>query len=568
MNTASNHSIYARWTANTYTVTFNRTNFINGEVVYFNPVTAKVCDSSEAVSTTGYKDGCMKWYAFLDDGSNAIDLILDHNTTAICHWTTTKGDTKPTAALAQLASDTTNWNSNIKSTVRLIEASEVAQISNNKNWNQYNNSSWYYLHTGNQTPYRGSKGTNSYAWLIDNTYDCETYGCNVRQDGNHGYWTNTVAANGYDWNVDYNGNLGVDEDIYQGLSGVRPVITVNKNLLQETKTVIYDNTYGELPTITRPGYTFKGWYTTGGLKVTSDTIVEFSSNHTLYAQWENLYEDGNVVYYDVTTGKSCTNYHVDNSITGYNGTTETKTTNNQNGCLKFYSFLSETTDYVNLFLDHDTTTYTCWNNSGGEWNTTNVNGPSTAEGNVLNDLYLDTQSWIGTNTPKNYSLNQTSATEGYANYTINYSGYKARLITAQEIADIVGASKSDTGFKFNESTAHRVNDYFYFDGFGTTALEWQIRTVGINTCGENEDSPCAKEVSEYGWLYDRSGTDCVTYGCYNNSDTNTAYWTATASTGDSAGAWRLYGGGKLHYNYVWAGGSVRPVIEVNKSNLK
>ena len=110
---------------------------------------------------------------------------------------------------------------------------------------------------------------------------------------------------------------------------------------------------------------------------------------------------------------------------------------------------------------------------------------------------------------------------------------------------------------------------FYFDGSGTTASEWQIRTVGINSCGENEDSPCTKEVSEYGWLYDRSGTDCVTYGCYNNSDVHTnQYWTATATTGADVGAWRLYKGGLLEHNYVWGGGSVRPVIEVNKSNLK
>ena len=53
------------------------------------------------------------------------------------------------------------------------------------------------------------------------------------------------------------------------------------------KTVNYDSEYGELPSATRSGYEFLGWWTStsGGVKVTADTIVSFSSNHTLYAHW-------------------------------------------------------------------------------------------------------------------------------------------------------------------------------------------------------------------------------------------------------------------------------------------
>ncbi|MBQ4429424.1 MAG: InlB B-repeat-containing protein [Clostridia bacterium] len=42
-----------------------------------------------------------------------------------------------------------------------------------------------------------------------------------------------------------------------------------------------------LPTPTRSGYTFKGWYTesSGGTKITANTIVQNGNNHTLYAQW-------------------------------------------------------------------------------------------------------------------------------------------------------------------------------------------------------------------------------------------------------------------------------------------
>jgi uncharacterized repeat protein (TIGR02543 family) len=47
------------------------------------------------------------------------------------------------------------------------------------------------------------------------------------------------------------------------------------------------STYGTLPTTSRSGYTFDGWYTqaNGGTKVDSNTHVSNSKNHTLYAHW-------------------------------------------------------------------------------------------------------------------------------------------------------------------------------------------------------------------------------------------------------------------------------------------
>ncbi|MBS7403842.1 MAG: InlB B-repeat-containing protein, partial [Eubacteriales bacterium] len=54
-----------------------------------------------------------------------------------------------------------------------------------------------------------------------------------------------------------------------------------------TKQVTYDSTYGTLPTPTRTGYTFNGWFTaqTDGSKVESSTTVKTASNHTIYAHW-------------------------------------------------------------------------------------------------------------------------------------------------------------------------------------------------------------------------------------------------------------------------------------------
>lgn len=59
----------------------------------------------------------------------------------------------------------------------------------------------------------------------------------------------------------------------------------------ENKQVTYDSKYGELPTPTRTGYTFKGWYTAEadgqGTKVDANTIVATADNHTLHARWKD-----------------------------------------------------------------------------------------------------------------------------------------------------------------------------------------------------------------------------------------------------------------------------------------
>jgi uncharacterized repeat protein (TIGR02543 family) len=53
------------------------------------------------------------------------------------------------------------------------------------------------------------------------------------------------------------------------------------------KTVTFDSTYGTLPTVSRDGYTFSGWYTaaSGGAKVEGTTKVTNKNAHSLYARW-------------------------------------------------------------------------------------------------------------------------------------------------------------------------------------------------------------------------------------------------------------------------------------------
>lgn len=114
----------------------------------------------------------------------------------------------------------------------------------------------------------------------------------------------------------------------------------------QSETVTYDSRYDSLPTPTRTGYNFNGWYTakTGGTKVTTETKVTATANHTLYAHWYlkparapydiHLTEDQTIVYgqdpafslgYGSTVDHTCTTAWYECDENGNNGKlTDTK----------------------------------------------------------------------------------------------------------------------------------------------------------------------------------------------------------------------------------------------------
>ncbi len=68
-----------------------------------------------------------------------------------------------------------------------------------------------------------------------------------------------------------------------------------------SKTVRYGETYGSLPTPTKLGYIFDGWYedeTSAYWPITSETTVTKNADHTIYAHWIS----NTVVYFDADDG--------------------------------------------------------------------------------------------------------------------------------------------------------------------------------------------------------------------------------------------------------------------------
>ena len=72
-----------------------------------------------------------------------------------------------------------------------------------------------------------------------------------------------------------------------------------------SKTVTSGQMYGTLPTTTRTGYDFLGWYDapTGGNLVTASTKVTKTVNHTLYAHWKIIDNYPVLVTFDANGGK-------------------------------------------------------------------------------------------------------------------------------------------------------------------------------------------------------------------------------------------------------------------------
>lgn len=232
------------------------------------------------------------------------------------------------------------------------------------------------------------------------------------------------------------------------------------------------------------------------------------------------YPNGTVIYFNPVSGEKC-------SASESVNTTGTKT-----GCMKWHAFNDkEGKSSLNLLLDHNTTESFRWS-----MNNTNINGPI----RVLTQLRNDTDSWIGvpTRTDKYTVDNET------VKYTIDYTGYKAKLITANEIAKITGNTW------FNEAT-NTNRDFFFFE---TNTSTQPIPHSGVGT---------------YGWLYNNT-LECKIYGCEISDSSTNGYWTGTAVKGTIYLSWSVGRGGALGNNAVgkFQDIGIRPAIKILKSKIK
>src|SRR5574344_1131306 len=139
---------------------------------------------------------------------------------------------------------------------------------------------------------------------------------------------------------------------------------------------------------------------TGTLIVNSDGTVAMA-----IVLNNKSYSNGEAVYFNVTTGKTCTSAEA------------VSTTNTKSGCMKFYTFGdNNTSKTVNMILDHNTTA----NNM--KWAASvNTAGLDKTSGYAYYQLLQDTNSWVGVETQSNYAY-----TNSTTSYTVTYGDDNAK----------------------------------------------------------------------------------------------------------------------------------------------
>ncbi len=266
------------------------------------------------------------------------------------------------------------------------------------------------------------------------------------------------------------------------------------------------------------------------------------------------YEDGTEIYFDVDSGTGCTEEE-------YNDNKEKASENPlKSSCMKFFAFLdSENSETVNLILDHNTTATVAWNSSRS-----NAQGPSTNAGQLLNQLCEDTKNWETESMTASDNYNPNNSFTWTIDYTTGCSSdtentaYKARLITAEEVAEI---TKNDRSTKNQVGSSPEANW-----GLGSS---WFLLDKGTIECYNSDDCDTQNVTSKYWWLFDNTN-NCTTYGCKTVDNSTKGYWTSSPNAGNSNSAWDVGSdGGLKNYIIVSTDSSygVRPVITVSKSKL-
>ena len=118
----------------------------------------------------------------------------------------------------------------------------------------------------------------------------------------------TEKDGGNDKPVKVDTKVTASHTLYAHWTAKKYTVTFNANggtVEPKTQTVTYGSTYGELPTPTRKGYTFVGWFTNpnGGTQVKADAEVTTAADRTLHAHWtQNIHtvtikddKDGKVI---------------------------------------------------------------------------------------------------------------------------------------------------------------------------------------------------------------------------------------------------------------------------------
>lgn len=312
---SNNTTYYAHWTLNTYMLTFNA----NGGKINGNEIQTKQVNYGEAYGSLPKptRDGYsfVGWYTTsLPKGGEQITAQTKHlqesNRTIYARWNSA-GITVTLNA---------NGGSCDKTSVTVTYGSKYGTLPTPTKTG-YDFDGWYTASSGGTKVTSTSSVTNSKAHTLYAHWTAKTYKLTLDANGgkisgnstqtkqvNYGEAYGTLSAptrDGYSFVGWYSTSSSTggeqitaqtkhlqesNRTIYARWTNSDITVTLDPNggeCSKSSVSVKYASAYGSLPTPTRKGYVFQGWFTakTSGKKVTDTTNVDSTKNHTLYAQW-------------------------------------------------------------------------------------------------------------------------------------------------------------------------------------------------------------------------------------------------------------------------------------------
>ena len=317
VTTAADHMLYAHWTANEYTVTFDAN---EGTVTPAEKTVTYGSHYGELPTPTREGYTFAGWFTEQNGGTQVtketvVKTVADH--TLYAHWTANTYTVKFDA----------NEGTVTPAEKTVTYGSHYGELPTPTR-EGYTFAGWFTEQNGG-TPVRPEDVVTashtlyahwtriSYEVKFDANGGKEAYESeNVSHGDAYGKFPPDPTRIGYKfagWYTEKDGGAKVEQGdvvtsshtLYAHWTANTYTVTFDANegtVTPAEKTVTYGSHYGELPTPTREGYTFAGWFTeqNGGTKVMADTKVTTAENHTLYAYWmQNIYD----VSFDANGGK-------------------------------------------------------------------------------------------------------------------------------------------------------------------------------------------------------------------------------------------------------------------------
>ena len=269
---------------------------------------------------------------------------------------------------------------------------------------------------------------------------------------------------------------------------------------KETKTVTYDALYGELPTPTRTGYTFNGWYL-GNKKITAGSTVETAEDHTLTASWSINSYRLTIKYLNKSNGKVLAPEY--SQMHDYNTTVKVESPSIPG--YKFYDRDDETV--VVTMPDEDVTHIVYYvrrtGNGGGTYDSPNK-AKKTAPALTLN------------------TADHFAFINGYPDGSVQPEGNVTRAETAAILYRIMG----DDCQSYYKTTSCSYSDVARGDWFNTyvATLENAGVIVDTRTNGKFRPNDAITRAELASMIAQFAGLDSASAASFN--DVGTIYWAA------------------------------------------